>query len=149
MGADWIERRRATCSARSSWPERGRSRYRWPSPNRRCPPSVPEKAANIRLAAQRLNGVVVPPGGMFSFNDEVGPTTLESGFQWGFGLVTGAQGGAHTVPSVAGGICQVATTLFQSVFWGGYQLEERFWHLYWIPAYTSRDVVGIDATVDS
>jgi hypothetical protein len=52
------------------------------------------------------------------------------------------------VPSVAGGICQVATTLFQAVFWGGYQLEERFWHLYWIPNYTSRDIVGLDATVD-
>jgi vancomycin resistance protein YoaR len=110
--------------------------------------SVPEKAHNIQLAASRLNGVVVPPGGTFSFNAEVGPTTLESGFQWGFGLVTGAQGSAHTVPSVAGGICQVATTLFQAVFWGGYQLEERFWHLYWIPNYTSRDIVGLDATVD-
>jgi vancomycin resistance protein YoaR len=110
--------------------------------------SVPEKAHNIKLAAQRLNGVVVPPGGTFSFNDQVGPTTLEAGFQWGFGLTTGSNGGAHTVPSVAGGICQVATTLFQPVFWAGYQLEERYWHLYWIPAYTSRDVVGLDATVD-
>ena len=110
--------------------------------------AVPEKAHNIRLAAQRLNGVVVPPGGTFSFNAEVGPTTLEAGFQWGFGLTTGSNGGAHTVPSVAGGICQVATTLFQPVFWGGYQLEERYWHLYWIPSYTSRDVVGLDATVD-
>jgi len=110
--------------------------------------SVPEKAHNIKLAAQRLNGVVVPPGGTFSFNAEVGPTTLEAGFQWGFGLTTGANGGAHTVPSVAGGICQVATTLFQPVFWAGYQLEERYWHLYWIPNYTSRDVVGLDATVD-
>jgi vancomycin resistance protein YoaR len=111
--------------------------------------SVPEKAHNIGLAASRLNGVVVPPGATFSFNKEVGPTTLEAGFQWGFGLTTGAQGGVHTVPSVAGGICQVATTLFQPVFWGGYQLEERYWHLYWIPAYTSRGTVGLDATVDS
>ncbi|MBV8717076.1 MAG: VanW family protein [Chloroflexi bacterium] len=110
--------------------------------------SVPEKAYNIQLAAKRLNGVVVPPGGTFSFNDEVGPTTLEAGFKWGFGLTTGANGGAHTVPSVAGGICQVATTLFQPVFWAGYQLEERYWHLYWIPSYTSRDIVGLDATVD-
>jgi vancomycin resistance protein YoaR len=110
--------------------------------------SVPEKAYNIKLAAQRLNGVVVPPGGTFSFNDEVGPTTLEAGFQWGFGLTTGSNGAAHTVPSVAGGICQVATTLFQPVFWGGYQLEERYWHLYWIPSYTSRNYVGLDATVD-
>jgi vancomycin resistance protein YoaR len=111
--------------------------------------SVPEKAYNIQLAAKRLNGVVVPPGGTFSFNNEVGPTTLEAGFKWGFGLTTGSNGGAHTVPSVAGGICQVATTLFQPVFWGGYQLEERYWHLYWIPNYTSRDVVGLDATVDA
>ncbi|HEY2593320.1 MAG TPA: VanW family protein [Chloroflexota bacterium] len=110
--------------------------------------SVPEKSYNIKLAAQRLNGVVVAPGATFSFNDEVGPTTLEAGFQWGFGLTTGSNGDAHTVPSVAGGICQVATTLFQPVFWGGYQIEERFWHLYWIPAYTSRNVVGLDATVD-
>jgi len=110
--------------------------------------SVPEKAYNIQLAASRLNGVVVPPGGMFSFNQEVGPTTLEAGFKWGFGLTTGANGGAHTVPSVAGGICQVATTLFQPVFWAGYQLEERYWHLYWIPSYTSHDMVGLDATVD-
>jgi hypothetical protein len=42
----------------------------------------------------------------------------------------------------------VATTLFQPVFWSGYQLEERYWHLYWIPAYTSRGLVGLDVTVD-
>ncbi|HEV7663052.1 MAG TPA: VanW family protein, partial [Chloroflexota bacterium] len=112
--------------------------------------SIPEKAHNIQLAAARLNGVVVPPGGTFSFNKEVGPTTLEAGFQWGFGLTTGGQNGAvHTVPSVAGGICQVATTLFQPVFWSGYQLEERYRHLYWIPSYASRGIVGLDATVDA
>lgn len=110
--------------------------------------SIPEKRHNIRLAAERLNGVVVPPGATFSFNKEVGPTTLEAGFQWGFGL-TDEGGGVHTVPSVAGGICQVATTLFQPVFWAGYQLEERYWHLYWIPAYISQGYVGLDATVDA
>jgi len=109
--------------------------------------SVPEKAHNIRLAAERLHGTVVPPGALFSFNREVGPTTLAAGFQWGFGI-TGSGDSLHTVPSVAGGICQVATTLFQAFFWSGYRLEERHWHLYWIPAYTSRGVVGLDATVD-
>ncbi|MCA1644088.1 MAG: VanW family protein, partial [Chloroflexi bacterium] len=109
--------------------------------------SIPEKKHNIQLAAQRLNGVVVPPGGTFSFNDAVGPTTIDAGFQWGFGITSG-DNGPKTVPSVAGGICQVATTLFQPVFWSGYQLEERYWHLYWIPAYTSRGVVGLDVTVD-
>jgi len=109
--------------------------------------SVPEKAHNIRLAAERLNGVVVPPGGTFSFNQEVGPTTLDAGYKWGFGIEAG-ETGARTVPSVAGGICQVATTLFQRVFWTGFPLIERHWHLYWIPAYTSRGIAGLDATVD-
>ena len=40
-----------------------------------------------------------------------------------------------TIPSEGGGICQVATTLFQSVFWSGYQITERNWHSYWIPRY--------------
>ena len=109
--------------------------------------STPEKAYNIRLAAERLNGVVIPPGGTFSFNQEVGPTTIEAGFEWGFGIESG-DNGPKTVPSVAGGICQVATTLFQRVFWAGFPLIERHWHLYWIPAYTSHGIVGLDATVD-
>jgi vancomycin resistance protein YoaR len=110
--------------------------------------SVPQKAHNIKLAASRLNGVVVPPRGLFSFNRELGPTTLQNGYQTAFGITGGAGEQHKTVPSVAGGICQVATTLFQPIFWSGYQLEERHWHLYWIPAYTSRNVVGLDATVD-
>jgi vancomycin resistance protein YoaR len=110
--------------------------------------SLPEKKHNIKLAAERLSGVVVAPGQTFSFNEAVGPTTVEAGFKWGFGIVAGDDG-PKTVPSEAGGICQVATTLFQPVFWSGYQLEERYWHLYWIPAYTSRNnVVGLDTTVD-
>jgi vancomycin resistance protein YoaR len=110
--------------------------------------AIPEKKWNIQLAADRLNGIVVPPGGTFSFNKELGPTTLEAGFQWGFGIEANEAGAARAVPSIAGGICQVATTLFHPVFWSGYQLEERFWHLYWIPAYASRGVVGLDVTVD-
>jgi hypothetical protein len=34
------------------------------------------------------------------------------------------------------------------VFWSGYQVEERNYHLYWITGYTSRGVEGLDATVD-
>jgi vancomycin resistance protein YoaR len=109
--------------------------------------SSPPKQHNIGLAVQRLNGVVVPPGKMFSFNKEVGSTSLDAGYKLGWGI---ANSGANvkTVPSVAGGICQVATTLFHTVFWSGYQVEERNYHLYWITGYTSRGVEGLDATVD-
>ena len=110
--------------------------------------SVPQKAHNVRLAASRLNNQIVKPGETFSFNKALGPTTLDNGYQVAFGIMSAPGQDAKTVPSVAGGICQVATTLFQPVFWSGYQLEERHWHLYWIPNYASRGVVGLDATVD-
>jgi len=111
------------------------------------PGASPPKRANIALATERLNGVVVPPGKMFSFNKEVGSTSLDAGFKIGWGIAN-AGTNVKTVPSVAGGICQVATTLFHSVFWGGYQVEERNYHLYWITGYLSRGVEGLDATVD-
>jgi vancomycin resistance protein YoaR len=111
--------------------------------------AVPQKQHNVRLASSRLNNTVVKPGERFSFNRALGPTTLDNGYQIAFGITSSGGGQEHrTVPSVAGGICQVATTLFQPVFWSGYQIEERHWHLYWIPAYASKGVVGLDATVD-
>ena len=110
--------------------------------------ALPQKAHNVKLAASRLHGQVIAPGEMFSFNKALGPTTIDNGYQVAFAIVSAGEQQTRTVPSVAGGICQVATTLFQPVFWAGYQIEERNWHLYWIPAYTSKGVVGLDATVD-
>ncbi|HEX9017298.1 MAG TPA: VanW family protein, partial [Chloroflexota bacterium] len=111
--------------------------------------SVPEKQHNIRTAAARLNGVLLAPGDVFSFNAELGPTTLKSGFQIGFGIAV-TNGEMQTVPSVAGGICQVATTLLHSVFNAGYQIEERYPHAYWIQSYglPPKGMTGLDATVD-
>lgn len=111
---------------------------------------VPEKIHNIKLAASRLNGVVVRPGETFSFNKELGPTTIKAGFQVGFGITIN-NGEMQTVPSVAGGICQVATTLLHAVFWAGYQIEERYPHMYWIASYGQRPrgITGLDTTVDA
>src|SRR5205823_13768593 len=69
--------------------------------------STPPKIHNIKLAASRVNGVVVPPGAMFSFNQELGPTTLDSGYQIGWGIASTGEGSHATVPSGAGGVCQV------------------------------------------
>jgi vancomycin resistance protein YoaR len=108
---------------------------------------LPERMHNIELAASRLNGVIVLPGQTFSFNGEVGPTTVEAGFQIAYGIAN--EGGQlTTIPSEAGGICQVATTVFQPVFWSGYQIDERTTHSYWIPNYASNGYVGLDAAVD-
>lgn len=109
---------------------------------------LPARMQNIELAATRLNGVLVLPGQTFSFNGEMGPTTVESGFQIAYGIAQQESGAVTTVPSVAGGICQVATTVFQPVFWLGYQIDVRSTHSYWIQTYTSRGYVGLDAAVD-
>lgn len=113
--------------------------------------SSTNRRTNIELAAAALDGALVAPGGVFSFNNAIGGTaTLEDGYQMGFGIITGADGTPRTVPSVAGGICQVATTVFQSAFWAGMPIGERNWHLYWIPNYGTGPggMVGLDATVD-
>jgi vancomycin resistance protein YoaR len=111
--------------------------------------TLPARMYNIELAARRLNGTLVPPGGVFSFNRALGPQTLSNGFKTGYGIIL-RDGQPETVPSDAGGICQVATTLFHAVFWAGYKIEERHWHLYWIPRYGQppRGRQGLDATVD-
>ncbi|MBI4319188.1 MAG: peptidoglycan binding domain-containing protein [Chloroflexi bacterium] len=110
---------------------------------------IAERNHNVELATSRLNGVVVPPGEVFSFNESMGPSTLASGFKIGYGImISGTE--PLTVPSVAGGICQVATTLFHAVFWAGLEVKERLPHLYWIPRYGQAPLgmKGLDATVD-
>lgn len=108
------------------------------------------KVFNVQLAAQRLNGSVVPPRTTFSFNKALGPATIANGFRLGYGIRVNDEGDPETVPSEAGGICQVATTLFHSVFWAGYPIVERHNHSYWISKYGSppRGLKGLDATVD-
>ncbi|MBI2938887.1 MAG: peptidoglycan binding domain-containing protein [Chloroflexi bacterium] len=112
--------------------------------------SIPERAHNVELAAKRLDGTVIPPDTVFSFNAALGPATLKNGFKIGYGITLNGKGDIETVPSEAGGICQVATTLFHAVFWSGYPIVERNWHLYWIPRYglPPRGLQGLDATVD-
>lgn len=111
--------------------------------------SVPPRAHNVRLGTSRLNGAMVAPGEVFSFNEFVGPTTLEAGFQKGFGIILSG-GQAETVESVAGGICQVSTTLFQAVYWAGLEVVERWPHSYWIERYgrPPSGFTGLDTTVD-
>jgi len=112
--------------------------------------SVANRLHNVQLATDRANGAMVAPGGTFSFNAAVGAVTYENGYRTGYGIVGTSNGSISTIPSVGGGICQVATTLFQSVFRSGMPIEERSWHLYWIPRYGQppSGMKGLDATVD-
>lgn len=112
--------------------------------------SSADRFHNVELAANRLNGAMVPPGGTFSFNEAVGEVTINSGYRTGYGIIA-TNGIISTIPSVGGGICQVATTVFHAAFRAGMPIERRSWHLYWIPRYGQppSGMRGLDATVDA
>lgn len=112
--------------------------------------SMPSRAHNIELGASVIHGYVVAPGETFSFNALVGDTTPDKGYGIGYAIngYDPKTKKAKYVLDYGGGICQVATTLFQSVFFSGYEIVDRTNHANRITAYEPiREVQGVDATV--
>jgi vancomycin resistance protein YoaR len=107
------------------------------------------RAHNVKFGAAIMDGTLIPPGAIFSMNDALGPLTLARGFQMGYGIARDDEGNLTTVPAEAGGICQVATTFFQSSYWAGLPVVERRNHSYWIPRYGqgTSGRMGLDATI--
>jgi vancomycin resistance protein YoaR len=96
------------------------------------------RGANIDVAASKLDGLVLMPGEMFSFNAIVGERSEENGFQKSWEILKG-----EMIEGVGGGTCQVASTLHAIAFFGGLDVLERLPHSRpsaYIP-------MGLDATV--
>jgi vancomycin resistance protein YoaR len=85
--------------------------------------STPPRTHNIRLAATALDGVVLEPGAELSFNERVGPRTAERGF-----LVAPVILREERQLQLGGGICQVASTLFDAALIAGLTPVERCRH---------------------
>jgi vancomycin resistance protein YoaR len=96
------------------------------------------RTQNVRLVTERLNGALVPPGGVFSFNQWVGPRNESDGFQIAHVYVHGKM-----IRDTGGGTCQVSSTLYNAVLLGGMKIVERSNHSLTVP-YVSP---GRDATV--
>ena len=99
-----------------------------------CQPRV----ANIHRIADILDGRIVRPGEVFSVNAAVGERTLKAGFVMAPSIEDG-----EMVDAIGGGISQFATTFFNAVFHGGYDIIERQPHSYWF----SRYPMGHEATL--
>lgn len=94
---------------------------------------------NIQLATKTMNYFIVYPGEIFSFNKVVGPRTEERGYQ---PAPIMSEGGSFLGPG--GGVCQVASTLFNAANNAGLKIVERHHHarpVGYVPP-------GMDATVD-
>jgi len=100
---------------------------------------------NIRLAASKFDGIVIPPGGVFSFNHYLGEVSAEAGYDESY-----ITAGEQLAIEVGGGICQVSTTAFRAALWGGYPILERWFHHHRVGYYELRGYgPGFDATVYS
>lgn len=98
----------------------------------------PPRVNNIHLLAKALDNTLIRPGDEFSFNRTIGPRTAAKGYQEAPIIV-----GGKLVPGLGGGICQVGTTIFNTVFFSGLPINERHNHSFYISHYPN----GRDATV--
>lgn len=99
---------------------------------------VTGRAKNIELSAAAINNVILGVGDVFSYNEIVGPRTVEAGYQKAMEIVN-----KELVEGIGGGICQTSSTLFNAVDQVGVEYIE--WHHHSISiGYVP---VGRDATV--
>lgn len=96
------------------------------------------RTTNITVAAGKINGHVIEPGAVFSFNDVVGIRTAKAGYVNAPVLLQGRR-----TDDLGGGVCQVSSTLHAAAIQGGMIIVERRPHSL-VPKYIEP---GYDATV--
>ena len=78
---------------------------------------------NIKLASEAINGILVKPQEIFSFNKYVGPAEKADGYKEGTIIANGI-----FVNGYGGGICQVSSTLYNAVLLANLPILERYNH---------------------
>lgn len=111
--------------------------------------SSAERIQNIEAAAKQFHGVLVAPGETFSMGAHLGDVSLDNGYAEALIIY-----GGKTIKGVGGGVCQVSTTLFRTVFNAGFPIVERTPHAYRVSYYEQTRsgsvdprLAGLDATV--
>jgi vancomycin resistance protein YoaR len=93
---------------------------------------------NLKLAASKLHGYVLQPGVEFSFNDVVGERSEKAGYKIAHVIDAG-----EMVDGLAGGTCQISTTLFGASFFAGLEIVKTTNH----SRPSTYTPLGFDATV--
>ena len=96
------------------------------------------RSGNIKNAASKIDGTILLPGQVFSFNDKVGPRTSENGF-----VMAPEIQGDELVTGYGGGTCQVSSTLHAAAMFGALEILDRQNH----SRPSSYVQPGMDATV--
>lgn len=101
--------------------------------------STVNRKHNIATGLARFNGTLIPAGGVFSFNDVLGPVNAEAGYRKELVIK-----GDKTLPDYGGGLCQVGTTAYRGVWEYGFPILARRNHSYAVHYYSPQ---GTDATI--
>ena len=102
--------------------------------------NVGNRGHNIVLAASKLNGSVLKKDDEFSYLKVVGPYSAKNGY-----LPAPAYVNKILTTANGGGVCQLATTLYNAQLRANLEIVYRINHSY-APAYVPK---GLDATVSS
>ena len=100
--------------------------------------SSSNRATNLRLACEALNGIILLPGDEFSYNQALGERTADKGYKGAASYLNG-----ETVTTLGGGICQPSSALYMCTLYADLEIVERTCHSYpssYVP-------LGMDATV--
>lgn len=97
-----------------------------------------DRDINLDLACKAVNGTILKPGEVFSYNDTLGERTPEKGYRPG-----ASYSGGETVTTYGGGICQVSSSLYYCVMHADLEVVLREEHGY-VSSYVP---MGMDATV--
>jgi len=100
---------------------------------------TPNRQINVRITTKYASDVILAPGEIYDFDKQIGPRTEARGYK----LAPGIVGPGKLEDVFGGGICQVATTLFNAAFFAGLEIVERHNHSLYIEHYPK----GRDATV--
>ena len=85
--------------------------------------ALKNRTTNLELATKTINGTVVNPDEVFSFNETIGKPTLARGYKIAKIFVKGKE-----EKGIGGGICQVSSTLYNAADFGGLEIVERHAH---------------------
>lgn len=89
----------------------------------RFPVSQTSRNANLNLASGEIDGLILMPGEIFSFNGHLGKRTAEEGYR----MAGVYNQGRHDV-AIGGGICQVSTTLYNAAVLSNLKIVQRSNH---------------------
>jgi vancomycin resistance protein YoaR len=104
--------------------------------------SINNRIFNLKKASESINGILVAPDEIFSFNKAVGDVSASTGYKQAYIIKEG-----KTILGDGGGVCQVSSTLFRAILAAGLPIVERTAHAYRVHYYEEKYQVGFDATV--